>query len=97
MAINGEIHSDPVEKALAVLYCNVAAAPKAGAVETDEPSIERMPFTVGTVVNVTTPPSVRVRLLNVVVLEPEMICPTGSEKITVLLLAVNVPLFDQSP
>ena len=58
------------------------------------PSIESVPFIVGTVDNVLVPEFATVRLLNVVV--PETVC-AAPFNITVLVAGVNVPLLVQFP
>ena len=96
VAANGVIHSGPAARAVVVLYCRVAAEPYVGAAETVAvPVMESIPLTAGTVVRVLTPDVERVRLLKVVALPLNVdVVPL---KVTVLVLAVNVPLFVQLP
>ena len=96
VAANGVIHSGPAVRAVVVLYCRVADEPYVGVAETVAvPVIVSIPLTVGIVVNVLTPEVERVRLLKVVT--PPLKVGDVPLKVTVLVFAVNVPLFVQLP
>ena len=68
MPANGANHSTPAVRAVAVLYCSVAAAPYVGTAEAVAvPSIERTPLIVQlAVVSVFVPELENVTLLNAV-------------------------------
>ena len=88
LAANGDTHSTPALRGVAVLYCKDAEAPYVGAAEAVAvPSMERTPFTV-TPEMVLSPLPDKVRLLYV---SPATVCAPFALYSTVPVLDVKVP------